>query len=81
MKRSDGYITPVLAFVKFNHDKNFGHTFIAIVNKSFTMMPFKNQKKYSPHELMIIMTDERNHIIEVNETVNEIIGINSGFVE
>ena len=81
MKRNDGYIIPVLAYVKFNHDKQFGHTFIAIVNKACNMTPFKSQRRYNPYELMIILTDEKNHIIEINETVNEVLGINSAFVD
>ena len=32
VKRKDGYITPVLVYVKFHYDKAFGHVFIAIIN-------------------------------------------------
>ena len=44
------------------------------------MYPFSNHKKYSPEELMVIMTDEKDHIIEISRSVKEITGINSAFV-
>lgn len=30
---------------------------------------------------MVLMTDERDHLIEINSTVNEIVGINSAFID
>lgn len=81
MKDSDGYIIPALVFVKFYHDKAYGHTFIAVVNKSKSMQPFKNNRKFSSDELMIVMTDDKGHIVEINKAIQDVIGINSAFVE
>ena len=42
LKNCDGFIFPILAYVKFHHDHNFGHTFIAIFNKPRYLSPFSS---------------------------------------
>ena len=81
MRDSEGYIFPVRALVKFSHEKIFGHSFIAIFNKEKSYLPFLNQKKYISDELMVVMTDDKDNIIEINKCVNDVIGLNSAFVE
>lgn len=71
---------PCLVYVKFHYDKQFGHVFVGMINKVNQMFPFSNHKKYLPEELMVIMTDEKDHVIEISRSVKEIIGLNSEFV-
>jgi hypothetical protein len=54
--------------------------FIVIVNLVSELYPFSNHKKFDPEEVMIIMTDEKNHIVEINKCVNNVIGMDSAFV-
>ena len=44
IKNSEGYLLPMQAYIKFYHDKTYGHTFTAIFNKAKVVTPFKNQR-------------------------------------
>lgn len=65
-KKSDGYIMPLMVYVKFVYDKEYGHVFLVVINLVPEMQPFLNQQKYNPAELMILMTDNEDRIVEIN---------------